>query len=68
MAALNTSPAIIMISIAIKPSVANQVRALKQSAPFLTEDDIVKLLGADRTQVRNALKRPVKRRPKSVLR
>ena len=54
-----------MSGIAIKPSVANQVRALKQKTPFLTEDDIVKLTGFDRTQVKNALTRRPKLRRKS---
>ncbi len=40
------------MSISIKPSVANQVRALKAASPFLTEGDIVKLTGFDRTQVK----------------
>jgi hypothetical protein len=52
------------MSISIKPSVANQVRALKAASPFLTEADIVKLTGFDRTQVKNALARKVKMRPK----
>lgn len=58
-----------MNAIAIKPSVANQVRALKEKTPFLTEDDIVRLTGFDRTQVKNALaRRPKLRRRKSIAR
>lgn len=55
------------MSIAIKPTVAQQVRTLKAKTPFLTEDDIVKLTGFDRTQVRNALARRPKDKPKSRL-
>lgn len=49
-----------MTSIAIKPSVANQVRALKEVDPALTTEEIVKLTGFDRTQVKNALLRQPK--------
>jgi len=55
------------MSIAIKPTVAQQVRTLKAKTPFLTEDDIVKLTGFDRTQVRNALARRPKDKAKSRL-
>ncbi len=54
------------MSISIKPSVANQVRALKAASPFLTEADIVKLTGFDRTQVKNALARKPKARPRPI--
>ncbi len=55
-----------MTSIAIKPSIANQVRARKNVDPALTADDIVKLTGFDRTQVKNALTRLPKVRLKSM--
>lgn len=54
-----------MSSIAIKPSVANQVRALKEVDPALTIEEIVKLTGFDRTQVKNALTRAPKAQRKS---
>ena len=56
-----------MTSIAIKRSVANQVRALKEVDPALTAEDIVKLTGFDRTQVKNALERKPKVRRSALL-
>ena len=56
------------MNIAIKPSKATKVRALKEAHPYLTAQDIAATTGINLREVNGALKRrPKMDRPKSRL-
>lgn len=55
-----------MLSIAIKTSAANRVRALAAANPDLDPLELSKKAGVDRGEVRAALKRKQARRKKTV--